>query len=186
MQIRIDTTGIDDLTRHFDLAPAAITRARRAALRKTAVFAQKTVGQSIRDAVGLPISAFKKLNRFAIRFMGNDGMRVWTGTNPVPAHNFGTVKWNRRMVGARAGKKSFAGSFAWNRPQGTLIMQRTGAFGRRGNPRLERIAVVRVPIHDAVTVAMRSAQPAVVERYQTLLMQQLNYELFKQSQRTGG
>jgi hypothetical protein len=56
-------------------------------------------------------------------------------------------------------------------------MERTRQFGRNGNPNLERIDVVLVPIHEAIVHKINVLVPEIAERYQTLLAQELRYAL---------
>ncbi|MFO7670138.1 MAG: hypothetical protein R6W31_10805, partial [Bacteroidales bacterium] len=128
-----------------------------------------------------PQTRFRGLARLYARALGVDGysgLKFWIGTNPVPVHRLGAVTWTRRMQGARVGRRSYPRTWSWPAgPTKGLVMERIGTFGRNGNPRLERIDRVDLPIHEAVSEALDAARPAIMARFETLLSQEINYAL---------
>ena len=176
--IRIDTQGtLERLRRELEAMPDGIARAQRRALRKLSKWMQSQILKEVAAATGATQKTLKALVRYKTT-LREDSLMIWIGTNPLKAHWLGKVKWTRRMAGARAGRRGYPGTWSWSSgPTQGLIMQRTGAFGRNGNPRLERIDVVTVPVNDPVLTRLQALQPSIDTRYQTLLAQELNYAL---------
>jgi hypothetical protein len=180
--IRIDTAGtLERALAEMADAPHDIARAQRRALRKLLTFIKRRVLRAAAAASGASQKKLQALLRYrATLYTGdNVGIEVWLGTNPLKAHHLGNVTWRRSMQGARVGRRGYPGAWSWSAPAKTApaVMRRIGQFGRNGNPRLERIDVVREPIHDAVNAAMAQLEPEIERRFQELMLQELNYAL---------
>lgn len=178
IDIRIDTQGtLERLQAQMARMPRAVDTARKRALRKLSTWIQRQALREAAAAAGTTQKVMKTLVRY--RASLNDArIAIWIGTNPIGAHHLGTVRWTRRMTGARAGRRSFPGTWSWSAPAKTagLIME------RRGAARLPLDKVV-VPIHQAVLTRMEQLQPAVAARFQALLLQELNYALNVETRR---
>ena len=171
LRISIDAEGaLRALERQMARMPAAVDRARKRALRKLSTWVQRQILREAASAAGVT----QKLMRTLVRYRAtrtDDQLSIWIGTNPLKAHHLGTVRWTRRMAGARVGRRLFAGSWSWpDGKTGGLVMERSS------DARLP-IDVVTIPIHDAVLRRIEQIKPDVDRRFQTLLMQELNYAL---------
>lgn len=158
--------------------PVQVRKAQSRALRKLRTWVQRQVLRAAAQATGATQKALKAALRFTSRSV-QGGFKVWVGTNPIQAQFLGKVSWTRRMTGARVGRRTFAGAWSWGPGSrtGTAVMHRTGEFVRRGRAARERIEPVTVEIHEAVSARMSELQGAIAERFQTLLLQELNYAL---------
>jgi hypothetical protein len=187
--VNISTGGtLEQVQREFAAMPEGLNRARARAYRKLGTWMQRQILRAVSTATDIPQARFKAMMRLyqkPIGPKGIDGVSFWVGTRPIKVHRLGAVTWTRRMRGARVGKRSFAGSWSW--PQGKktapAVMQRTGAFGRRGNPRLETIEVVKLSIHETALAALNKVIPDAQERFATLLRQEINYALKVEAKR---
>lgn len=158
--------------------PAKVAKAERRAMRALSKWVERQVLRAAAQELGVTQKALKAAAR--IKSKSTDQIvKVWIGTNPVKAHFLGTVRWTRRMIGARAGKRQFPGSWSWGEGSktGKTIMRRTGQFVQTGARRRERIAAVTVPVHDAMARRLDNMAPEIAERFDTLYRQQLNYAL---------
>jgi hypothetical protein len=170
----------EELRRAFAEAPAKLARARSRAARKLKTVVQRRILQALAADTGIPQARFKAMQRLHVRELGEraaDGLSFWIGTNAIPAHRLGNVRWTRRMQGARVGRRSFPGTWSHPAPAKTApaVMQRIGRFGRNGNPRLEMIDRVDVEIRTAAEAAITRMTPEIQERYTVLLTQEINY-----------
>jgi len=97
---------------------------------------------------------------------------LWLGTNPVPVHRLGPVRWTRRMKGARVSRKRYPGTWSWGpgSATGPAVMRRDGD---------ERLTISREEMepHDSVLDRMASLGPEMQEWFARRLKQQLNYAL---------
>lgn len=173
IDIRIDTQGtLERVRAELQAMPRGMERARKRAATKTRTWVRRQVLRAVSQSIGVPQKTISGLKRFAAVTDTAGGVRIWIGTNPLKAHHLGAVRWTRRMAGARAGRRSFPGSWSWGPGSrtGTAIMRRTGA-GRLP------VEVVTVPIHETVLARILGMEPEIGERYSTLLRQELNYAL---------
>lgn len=179
MTIIIDISAGDSFARvaaTFERMPAAAERAQQRALRKLAVWIKRRVLQAASAAASIPQKFFERAMRYRVT-QSPDGLKVWIGTNPVKAHRLGAVRWSKRMLGARVGKRSFPGTWSWGRGKtGPAVMSRVGGS------RLP-IDVERVDIHPAILARLESIQTEAAERFETLLRQELNYALIHEAAR---
>ena len=164
--------------------PEKISRAERRALRELSKWAQRQVLRAAAQEIGVSQKALKAAARFKSR-LDTHGISIWIGTNPLKAHLLGTVRWTRRMLGAKAGRRQFPGAWSWGEGSktGKAIMRRTGKFGFGGKWYREQIAIVTVPVHEAMARRLDGMGPEIAERFDTLFRQQLNYALHVEGRR---
>lgn len=143
----------------------------RHAVTKTAKWMRRQIAKLAADDIGIAQKTFDK-SRVRIRMKEGELWEalIWVGTNPFPAHHLGKVRWNRRMKGARAGRRQFEGSFSWG----------------EGRPIFERSTAARLPIdrvdvdvHESMRANIIRLEGRALSRYRTLLYQELNYQLLK-------
>jgi hypothetical protein len=179
--IRIDARGtLEAVRRQLDGWPRGVETARKRAMRKLGTWLQRQVLREVAREAQVTQKVLKTLVRFRLT-REEIGLRIWIGTNPIKAHHLGNVRWTRRMQGARVGRRLFPGSWSWSQGRTAgLVMERTGRRGRNNNPRLERIDVVRESIHERARRAVDRLRPDINERLQTLMMQELRYQLLRE------
>lgn len=173
VEIRIDTQGtLERLRAELQAMPAGVERARKRAGSKLITWARRQVLRAASQSSGATQKRLQELVRFRATRQDGGGIEIWIGTNPLKAHHLGAVRWTPRMKGARAGKRSFPGTWSWGQGSrtGTAIMRRLG------EARLP-IEAVTVPIHEQVLARITAMQPEIGDRYSTLLAQELNYAL---------
>lgn len=176
--IRIDTQGtLEAVLARLERAPQAIAKAQRRAARKLATYARRQVLKAASAASGASQKTLLALVRFRASRVGDGGLSIWIGTNPIGLHHLGTVRWQQRTPGgrytkgARVGRKTYPGTWSWGRGKtGPAVMQRLG-------PERLPIESVRIDIHEAVQARVDAMIPEIAERYQTLLAQELRYAL---------
>ncbi|AHF04077.1 phage tail protein [Marichromatium purpuratum 984] len=177
--LTIDTQGtLERLERQLAAMPEGVERARRRALRKLSTWVRRQVLREAAKAAGITQKVLTTLLRYRTTQTA-DQLSIWIGTNAIKAHHLGTVRWTRRMQGARVSKRLFPGSWSWpnSRRMAGLVAQRSGVFGRNKNPQLEKIEVVDVPVHALVFNRLQAMKPEIDARFQRLLLQELNYAL---------
>lgn len=134
-----------------------------AAALETANWLRDRVADEMAGETGIAQSLFLRRVKKYVRTGIDARGRVFVGLfrAEASASNFGTL--TQDADGASAGKYRFPGSFVATMPNGFRgIFHRTGKFGRRGNPRLERIAVERVDLPAAAQLIARHELPAEV------------------------
>lgn len=169
--IRIDADGtIERLRLQLGAMPADIARAQRRALSKLATWIQRKVLRELSAVTGATQKTLKAIARYQVA-RRDDSLSIWLGTSPLKVHHLGTVKWTRRMRGARVGRRSYPGTWSWpTGPTTGLVMERLS------DARLD-IAPVTVEIHAAVRNRIQALQPEIDARYLTVMAHELNYVL---------
>jgi hypothetical protein len=164
--------GFDRVAGTFGRLPQATERAQARALRKLSTWLGRQVLKAASQASGIPQKFFQKALRHHVRLMGKaDGVTVWIGTNPIPVHRLGSVRWNPRMTGARVGRKSYPHAWSWGRGK-----TRNAVMRRTGDSRLPIERVEEKP-HAAVLKRLQALQAEALARFDALLRQELNYAL---------
>lgn len=149
---------------------APVNRAVNRAIRKTGQWLRRQVTRLAAIELKVSQRTFDKARvRFWLDRKNLEGT-LWVGTNPFPAHRLGTVRWNRRMKGARAGRRSFPGTFA-PRQDGPV-------FRRTGKARLP-IEVVSLDIDEQLQEQFKRLEARGLRRYRAILEQELTYELHR-------
>lgn len=193
IDIRIDTRGtLEQVRGQLAAMPQGVERARKRAARKLGTWARRQVLRTIAQAVEVPQKVIGANKRFTATVLPEGGLRIWVGTNPIPAHRLGTVRWTRNMAGARAGRRLFPETWSWGPGSrtGTAIMYRNEDVrvmtkGRYQGKVREAIDRWDVLIHDHVLARITGMEPEIGERYSTLLLQELNYALRVEAARNG-
>jgi hypothetical protein len=184
----VNTAGtVERVARQLAATPQALDRARLRALRKLLTWVQRQVLRAASEASGATQKALKAMMRYQVTTQGNGAIRIWIGTNDIGAHNLGTVRWTRRMQGARVGKALYYGAWSWSPrtppilTQG-LVMQRNRVWrraskGTYAGKRREMIEKVMVEIHELVSWRIQKLLPEIADRFERLFTQELRYAL---------
>lgn len=171
--VTIDDKGtIERMRREMAAMPAQVEKARKRALRKLSTWAKRQVLRAVSSAAGVTQKRLGVLLRYHVTSQGDGGISIWIGTNPIKAHYLGTARWTRRMKGARVGRRLFEHAWSWGGESKTwdAVMRRTGA---------ERLPIetVTVEINDVVAARVESLLPEISKRFESLMIQELNYAL---------
>ena len=166
-----DAGTLERVSAELGAMPKRIDLARKRALRKLMTWLKRQVLREASRAAGVS----QKTMRAALRYRATRneaGINIWIGTNPLKAHYLGAVRWTRRMKGARAGRRLFPGSWHWGpgSKTGKAVMQRVGA---------DRLPIepAEVEIHEAISQRLAGMQDEIAERFERLMLQELNYAL---------
>jgi hypothetical protein len=178
-QFAIDATGaLAQARAEIGSLPAKVTRAKGRALRKLMTWLQRQVLREAAAAAGVTQKALKAALRYRAT-RSAERIDIWIGTNPIAAHHLGTVRWTRRMRGARVGRRLFPGSFAVNGPRTgghTVVFERVDA-------RRYPIAKVMVPIDAAIRRRVAGMTEEIAERFARIMTQELRYALTVEASR---
>lgn len=187
MRIDLDVQGdIDDLIRGFKQSPGKVSQAIRRALRKLSRFAERRTLREVARQQGMTQKLLKELGRVRVNLNQNSGYQlvVWIGALDIPAHYLG--KPVQTQKGVRTGKTFWEGAFVMQPVNASHPMvfkrkahwkhqfQRSKKSGRMmwmGLP-LEKQAS---PLYDSARTALKKLEPVLLERFSTLLQQELNY-----------
>ena len=176
LAISIDArAGFQRVGATFARLPVASERAMGRALRKLSTWLKRQVLRAASAASRIPQTFFQRAFRYHV-VIDKDGstptgVSVWIGTNPIKAHRLGVVRWNRRMKGARVGRKGYPGAWSWGRGKtGPAVMSRAG------DARLPLVVETEAP-HPAVLARLQQIQGDAETRFERLLTQELNYAL---------
>jgi len=194
MKLDIDITGdLAQLTAAFRQSPKKVQQATARALRKLTRFAERQVLRTLAREQNLTQSLLKKLGRVRVSLKSSEeGYRliVWVGLQDIPAHYLGKV--SATPWGVRTGKHRWEGAFLMQPANAAHPMvfkrkahwvhklQRSTTSGRIlwiGLP----IAKQRLPIYDAAHRAITQLEPKLLDRFATLMQQELNYAFHVQS-----
>jgi hypothetical protein len=173
LSFSIDSQGTIERVRHLLTAmPEGVERARKRALRKLMTWLQRQVLRAASQASEIPQKTLKVLLRYSAKHTEDGGIRIWVGADPIKVHHLGTVRWTPAMKGARAGKRSFPGTWSWGAGSrtGPAIMRRTG------DARLPIEPVTR-EVYQPIYTRLEGMQPEISARYERLMLQELNYAL---------
>lgn len=171
---QIDPQGtLKTVAKTLSKMPQQVEKAQRRAMRKLMTWLKRAVLRAAAKAAGTTQKVMRKNLRYdPVLSKDRKGISIWVGTNPLKAHRLGVVRWTRRMKGARAGRRLFEGAWSWGpgSKTGRAIMERLG------DERLP-IEVVTVEIHDAVDRAIRQLLPEINSRFETIMLQELNFAI---------
>jgi len=170
--IRILTNGtIERTLSQLDRTPDAIKKARIQVMKRMGTWMKRLVLRTMAKSIGITQTRILKSLRFSMQTHTDGGWDVWMGTNPVLAHYFGAIKWNRSMPGAKSGHRLFPGSWSWGygRTHKLIMVQNPSAPSG--------IAPLYVPIHDDVSRAIDALIPAFAHQFETQMLKELNKQI---------
>lgn len=177
-----------EISRYLDTVSIKSQRAVGRALRKFRRVIRRLALQAAAESSGLTQKYFLQAFRFHAEMERENGelvgVSIWIGTNPIPVHRLGTVRWQRRttvrkqlIAGASVGKKRYPGAWSWGYGvTGSAVMRRSGQ---------SRLPIERVEVepHEAVLARLRSMAADLQARFIRLMRQELNYALNVESAR---
>ncbi|WP_062262447.1 hypothetical protein [Endozoicomonas arenosclerae] len=183
--------SIDDLIESFKHAPEKIDLATRRTLKKLSRFAERRTLRALARQQGITQKQLKELRRVKVSLLnpgerGREGysLVIWIGASDLPAHYLG--KPRQTKSGVKTGKHFWKGAFLMqpvNAPRPMVFRrkdnwqhkyQRSRKSGRMmwmGLP-LEKQAQ---PMLKNATQVLEKLKPLLLERFATLMHQELNY-----------
>ena len=176
---RLDDASLSQAQAAFAALPEQFTRARERAYRQIGTWMQRQLLITASQASGIPPATFAALRRIQQRTIttpdGTPALRWWIGTNPAQAAHFGATSWCRNTNGATvSGKGTLPGTWYWpTGPTARAVMRRKGTFGRLGNPTLEQIQSVMLPVDAQIRSALEQLIPEATARFAAYLRQEL-------------
>ena len=190
LYLELDET-LDALIESFQSSPENVSKAIQRSLRKLSRFAERRTLRELSRQQGITQKLLKQLGRVKVALYkpgerGEEGysLIIWVGVQDIPAHYLG--KPVQTKSGVRTGKHSWAGAFPMQPANASHPMvfrrkdnwkhkfQRSKRSGRMmwmGLP-LEKQSL---PMFQAATRAIEKIQPLLLERFATLLQQELNF-----------
>ena len=153
--------------------PQATEKARRRTLAKLKTYVESQTANIMASALGVPQHVVKSLGRVRESVHGDGSMSIWIGTNDIPVHRLGTVKWTRKMKGARVRRLTYAGSWSWGKGSrtGTAVMRRHNESSRSPIYRVDE------PMHDSMTDGIKALLPEISRRYGVIMEREMRYAL---------
>lgn len=193
--------AIRNATAVIQATPKQMEVASERAIRKTIRWLSGRVARELSQQLGIPQKNLKP--RLLVRSVGK-GMDkahiLWMGVAPMPADLAGKARQTRK--GVTVGKRKFEGAFlrsvynpeenVWirarrNREQGYLTMSRRRKANHRSqNPELAgRFPIQRigVELESIATEIFRRLDRRALDRFKTLIEQELNYAVNHESKK---
>ncbi|WP_419835367.1 hypothetical protein [Endozoicomonas atrinae] len=192
LDLELDST-VDDLIGQFDHAPEKVSKAIARSLRKLSRFAERRILRELARQQSISQKVLKSLGRVRVslyqpgdRAGQNYSLVIWIGALDIPAHYLGKPVQTKR--GVRTGRRFWEGAFLMQPVNATHPMvferkeewrhkfQRSKKSGRMmwmGLP-LEK---KEVPIWNTASTVLQQLEPVLLDRFTTLMEQELNYEL---------
>lgn len=192
LDLELDST-VDELIEQFGHAPEKVSKAIVRSLRKLSRFAERRVLRELARRQNISQKVLKSLGRVKVslyrrgdRAGQNYSLILWVGALDIPAHYLGKPIQTRR--GVQTGRRFWDGAFLMQPVNATHPMvferkeewrhkfQRSKKSGRMmwmGLP-LEK---KKVAIWDSASAVLQKLEPVLLDRFATLMEQELNYEL---------
>ncbi len=192
LDLELDST-VDELINQFNHAPEKVSKAIARSLRKLSRFAERRVLRELARRQNISQKVLKSLGRVRVslykpgdRSGQNYSLVIWVGALDIPAHYLGKPVQTKR--GVRTGRRFWEGAFLMQPVNATHPMvferkeewrhkfQRSKKSGRMmwmGLP-LEK---KEVSIWDLASDVLRKLESVLLERFATLMEQELNFEL---------
>ena len=195
LDLQIDRE-IDSLISTFNDSPRKNQVAINRALRKLSRWTERRVYRDVATQIGVTQKIIKELNRVSVRLFNPPGQSkdfsliIWVGTYDIAAHKLG--KPIQTQSGVRTGKHTWDGAFLMqplNAPY-PFVFKRTAnwkhKFQRsRVSGRMMYIGLPiekqSLPIFSMAHQVLEKIKPELLERFATLLQQELNYAFQIQS-----
>ena len=192
MKLAIDLdSGIDDLIESFADSPEKVAKAIDRSLRKLSRFAESRTLREVSRQMKVTTKLLKKLGRVKANLykpggLNPDGYRlvVWIGVFDIPAHYLG--KPAQTKAGVRTGKHFWDGAFLFqpvNAPH-DMVFKRAPHWKHKQQVSRQsgRLMWMGLPIEKQSLSVFREAnqalaklEPLLLERFATLLQQELNF-----------
>ena len=192
MKLAIDLdSSIDDLIEAFSDSPEKVAKAIDRALRKLSRFAESRTRREVSRQMKISAKLLKELGRVKVNLykpggLNPDGYRlvVWIGIMDIPAHYLG--KPAQTKAGVRTGRHFWDSAFlfqpvnashemvfkrapSWKHKQ--QVSKKSGRFMWMGLP----IEKQSLSVYREANQALAKLEPLLLERFATLLQQELNF-----------
>lgn len=187
--------AIRNATAIIQATPKQVEKASERAIKKTLRWLSTVVARELSKQLNIPQKVLKP--RLSVRTVGegvNKAFIFWMGTSPMAAEQIGRTRQNRK--GATAGRHRFEGAFVSRYSSSSVEVrirqQRNESAGHfllnknvtKGDDK-HRYPVVRIGIEiDAVArEAFRRLDRRALDRFKTLIEQELNYAVNHESKK---
>ncbi|MCW7551772.1 phage tail protein [Endozoicomonas gorgoniicola] len=177
---------IEDIVSAFRDSPRRVDKALTRALRKLSRFAERQTLRNLARQQGITQKLLKELGRVRVTLNQNGGYQlvIWIGVLDIPAHYLGKPVQTRS--GVRTAKHFWPGAFLMQ----PLNASHPMVFKRKANwkHRYQRskrsgrmmwmglpLAKQGAPLYDSASQVIAALEPELLERFTTLLQQELNY-----------
>ncbi len=192
MQIDLSLDDVlQSVIRQFDAAPRQTNKAIQRSLRKLSRYAERQVLRTLARQTGVTQKLFKSMGRIKVSLLhpgerGNDDyvLVIWVGLADIPAHYLGKPFQSR--TGVRTGRWQWPGAFTFQPANSShpMVFQRAPHW--RHKKQLSRrsgqliwmglpIEKQGLPITSKAQAAIEQLIPELLQRFQTLMQQELNY-----------
>ena len=179
-----------ELAADFEEAPAETGKALRRAMSKLSRFAERRVLQTLSRATAVSQKKLKDFGRVRVTLYKPDQqgsgyeLVIWVGLFDIPAHYLGRAIQTK--TGVRTGRFRWDGAFALqpvNAPR-EMVFRRAPNWQHKKQVSLKSgrtlwmglpIEKVGLPIAAEAERAVKQLQPDLLERFATLVQQELNY-----------
>lgn len=161
--VGIDNAELAALAARIERTVDEVQAVAFAAAQDTATWLKKRVGDDLFAQTGIAQSLFERRVKKYVK-TGVDGRgRVFVGLFKPEASLSNLLTLSQEREGARGGNYFFKGAFVATMPNGFVgIFRRNKKFGRRGNPKLERISVEHVDLPSAQDLIAKHEIPAYI------------------------
>ncbi|MTI13008.1 hypothetical protein [Sansalvadorimonas verongulae] len=178
------------LIEDFHNAPAKTDTAIRRAMTKLSRFAERQVLRALSRSTSISQKKIKELGRVRVS-LHRPGQKsdqyelvIWVGLADIPAHYLGRPIQTKS--GVRTGRYRWYGAFVFQpvNARNKMVFQRTPEWKHKKQVSLKSgrtmwmglpIEKVSLPIANSARQAVEQLQPKLLERFTTLMQQELNY-----------
>ena len=191
MQIDLELDSqLRELVADFQKTPEKTDKAIRRAMTKLSRFAERQVLRSFSRATKVTQKKVKELGRVRVT-LHKPGQKsdqyelvIWVGLDDIPAHYLGRPV--QTGSGVRAGRYRWEGAFVFQpvNARSEMVFKRAPDWQHKKQISLKSgrtvwmglpIEKITFPIADAARQAINQLQPQLLERFTTLMQQELNY-----------
>lgn len=182
IDISVDNAELRRMVETLDsIKNKALQRALSRSGRKLSRWVSTQVARASAKQYGFKVGDFKR-NRIIVSWRGttNRSTYIWIGANPVQAHLVGDPKHERDYGGVFVKDYFFKGAFIWRPGSETdKVFRRVPKKGQTKMSKRLPIAIQSVEINKGVEENTRRLMSRAKKRYQTILSQEINFELSK-------
>ena len=177
---------IEEIIKTFSDSPQLVGKALTRALRKLSRFAERQTLRDLARQQGITQKQLKELGRVRVTLNRNNGYQlvIWIGALDIAAHYLG--KPVQTKTGVRTGQHFWQNAFVMQPVNASraMVFKRTKNWQHqyRRSARSGRmmwmglpLAKQGAPLYDSASKVIAALEPQLMERFTTLLQQELNY-----------
>ncbi|WP_066017710.1 hypothetical protein [Endozoicomonas atrinae] len=190
LDLELDST-VDELIDQFDHAPEKVSKAIARSLRKLSRFAERRVLRELARRQNITQKVLKSLGRVRVslyqpgdRAGQNYSLIIWIGALDIPAHYLGKPIQTRS--GVRTGPRFWEGAFLMRPVNAThsMVFERKDTWQHKfqRSKKSGRMMWMGVPLEkkeisiwSSARTVLQQLEPVLLDRFTTLMEQELNY-----------